>query len=371
MEILAGPVTKLMNLSLSTGKVPKLFKCALVHPVFKGVGKDPRTPEAYRPISILPALSKVLEILVKDSLLEWLEQHNILPDAQSGFRPKRSVAMALACSQADWVAARSRGEAVAVIAYDFSAAFDCIGLDPLTQKLEEFGLVGTPLNWMKSYMSDRSQSVIWNDTTSKPLNLTHGVPQGSILGPLLFLVIVADLPGYVTNGTKENVNSNMMCYADDSTLYASSKCELSLRKELERMSNRLLTYCKKVGLVLNSDKTQMLLSGVKNSDFSIKVGKNYILPSKELKILDVTYDSNFTTSPYLSQLACEVKTRANIISRLSYSVPPYLLKMVANGILVGKIMSAAPAAVPFMINQDDKGAIVHTNNINYALKSAA
>ena len=91
VEILAAPITKLINLSLSSGKVPKLFKSALVHPVHKGSGKDPRQPSSYRPISILCSLSKVLETVVRDSLLEWLEAHNYLPDAQNGFRQRRSV----------------------------------------------------------------------------------------------------------------------------------------------------------------------------------------------------------------------------------------------------------------------------------------
>jgi hypothetical protein len=279
--------------------------------------------------------------------------------------------MALACSQADWVAAKNRGEVIAIIAYDLSAAFDTIALGPLTKKLEAAGLVGTPLNWMRCYMSDRSQSVIWNNTTSSPLSLTYGVPQGSILGPLLFLVMVANLPSYVTHGAPKNVKVNMMCYGDDSTLYASSKSITLLLEELERMSDRMLTYYREVGLVINSEKTQMIVSGVKTEDFSVRVGDNRIYPSKELSLLGITYDRNFTTAPYLHQLASDAKTRAAIIARLSYSVPPHLLKVFTNGLLVGKIMAAAPAAIPFRINHNDKGAITLTNKINCALKSAA
>ena len=209
-------------------------------------------------------------------MLQWLEEHDILPESQFGFRPKRSVAMALTCSQADWISAKNRGEAVAIVAFDLSSAFDTIALDPLVQKLESAGLVGTPLTWMKSYMSGRSQSVIWNDSTSSPLNLTHGVPQGSILGPLLFLIMVAAQPDYVTQGITGKVKAHMMCYADDSTLYASSKCIDSLVLELERMCDRMLAYCKEVGLVINSDKTQMLVSGIKNHRFSIKVGNSEV-----------------------------------------------------------------------------------------------
>ena len=168
--------------------------------------------------SVLPALSKILETVVRDSLLDWLEKHNLLPDAQSGFRPGRSVATSLICSQADWVAARNRGEAVAIIAYDLSVAFDTIAIGPLTQQLVAFGLAGTPLRWIELYMSDRSQSVVWNNSTSNPINLTHGVPQGSILGPLLFLVMVSELPKYVTEGTQGNVNAKMIC---DTIMYIS------------------------------------------------------------------------------------------------------------------------------------------------------
>ena len=107
VEVLAGLVVKVINLSLSTGKVPKLFKSDLVHPIYKS-GKVPRSPGSYRPVSILPALSKILETVVKESLQKWLDDHNLLPDSQSGFRPNRSAAMALICSQAEWMAAKSR-----------------------------------------------------------------------------------------------------------------------------------------------------------------------------------------------------------------------------------------------------------------------
>lgn len=228
LAVLASPIARLCNLSLSTGIFPDLFKQALVHPVHKGDGKDPREPGSYRPISILPALSKVLEVVVRDALFDWLEKRGVLPESQFGFCPGRSVAMALASAQADWAAAKARGEFVGVMAFDLSSAFDTIDAEPLLEKLESTGVVGTVLKWLKSYMSGRSQSVIWNGTKSSPLPLTHGVAQGSILGPLLFLVMVADLPNYVTRGTK---NAQMMCYADDSTLYQTAKSKESLKSE--------------------------------------------------------------------------------------------------------------------------------------------
>ena len=214
--VLAGPIAKICNLSLSTGIFPDSFKKAIIHPIYKGDGKDPRNPSSYRPISILPALSKVLEIAVRDPLLEWLEEHGFLPESQFGFRPGRSAAMALLCAQSDWMDAKSIGEAVGVMAFDLSSAFDTISAATLLEKLESAGVTGQPLLWMKSYTSGRSQCVVWNDSTSEFSPLTYGVPQGSILGPILFLVMVADLPEFVTNGSK---NAKMVSYADDSTLY--------------------------------------------------------------------------------------------------------------------------------------------------------
>ena len=220
ITVLAGPIARLCNISLSTGIFPDQFKEALVHPVHKGHGKDHREPSSYRPISILPALSKILEVVVRDALSEHLEANNVLPDSQFGFRSNRSVAMALACAQANWADAKAKGNLVGVMAFDLSAAFDTIDAAPLIDKLENAGVKGTPLKWLKSYMSGRSQSVIWNDNQSGPLSLTHGVAQGSILGPLLFLIMVADLPEYFTQGS---TNAKMTNYADDSTLSVVSK----------------------------------------------------------------------------------------------------------------------------------------------------
>ena len=125
--------------------------------ILEGSGKGHREPGSYRPISILPALSKILEVVVRDALYEWLDMRGVLPDSQFGFRPGRSVAMALACAQADWAAAKARGEVVGVMAFELSAAFDTIDVVHLIEKLKSAGVGGTPLKWLKSYMSGRSQ----------------------------------------------------------------------------------------------------------------------------------------------------------------------------------------------------------------------
>ena len=111
--------------------------------------------------------------------------------------------------------------------------------------------------------------------------------------------------------------------------------------------------CEKVGLVINGEKTQLLVSGIKDNDISVKVGDSNIYPSKEITLLGITYDTNFTTAPYLHKLASEANTRASLIARLSYSVPPHMLKILTNGLLVGEIMAAAPAAIPFRISPED------------------
>ena len=135
INVLASPLARICNISLSVGVFPDIFKEAIVHPVFKGNGKHPRDPASYRPISILPSLSKVLEIIVPDALLDYLMEHEVIPESQYGFLPGRSVSMGLICAQTDWVSAKSKGDFVGVIAFDLSSTFNTVDSAKLIPKM--------------------------------------------------------------------------------------------------------------------------------------------------------------------------------------------------------------------------------------------
>ena len=355
-------MARICNLSLSTGIFPEIFKEAIVHPVYKGSGKNPREPASYRPISILPSLSKILEKIV----LELLIEHKVLPDSQYGFLPGRSVAIGLICAQTDWVSAKSKGEFVGIMAFDLSAAFDTIDSTKLIEKLQNAGVNGRPLAWFKSYISGRKQSVLWNDSVSNSSPLTHGVPQGSILGPLLFLVMIADLPKFVIG---DMTMANIMSYADDCNIYVHAKSLDTLKYKLETLARRMITYCQITGLVLNNEKTQLLVSSKQNLE--INIGSCIIKGKKEINLLGVDYDVNFTTNPYLQKLAREAKTRAALIKRLSFGLPPHLLSTFANGLLMGKILAASPATIPIRLDPEDRGSNTVTEEINKAIKATA
>ena len=201
---------------------------------------------------------------------------------------------------------------------------------------------------------------------SDPLPLTHGVPQGSILGPTLFLVMVADMPKSVIGDT---TNAKLIGYADDSTVYVHAKNVDILQSDLERLSNRMISYCQSAGLILNNDKTQLLVSPKQTCQ--VKVGSSLISAAPELHLLGVDFDSNFTTTPYLHKLARASKTRAALISRLSSSMPPHVLATFANGLLMGKILAACPVTIPVRLNSDDKCSAGVTEEINKAIKATA
>jgi hypothetical protein len=177
-DMLAGPVSQLVNMSLSSGVFPSAFKTALIHPVYKGGGKARSDPASYRPVAILCALSKVLGTVAKEDLETYMAANNILPTSQHGFRKGRSCTTALAIAHAAWVAAKPKGTVVAMVGFDLSSAFDTVGREDLLPKMAAMGIGGRSLKWFRCYLTGARQRVVWDGQVS---DMEYGVSQGSLL----------------------------------------------------------------------------------------------------------------------------------------------------------------------------------------------
>lgn len=339
---LAPFVTNLINVCLHTGYVPVELKKAMVTPVLKKPSLEPTEPNNYRPISNLPSIDKILEKVVASQIGSYLTQYDLLPSCQSAYRQYHSTETALVKVVSDIANAIDNGFITALIMLDLSAAFDTVDHNILLKRLElSFGFSGTALQWFNSYLVDRFQTVKTTLGVSAEVPLHHGVPQGSVLGPLLFVLYTSPVLGIIT---QHGLTGHM--YADDSqgykhclppelpmTICSIQDCFAAL--SMWMIANRLK---------LNADKTEVIFFGSKFnlskiSVTSVLLNEIAIPVSTVVRNLGVFLDSQLTFNDHCSRLtsncymhirqlwqirscltksACEKLVHAFISSRLDY-----------------------------------------------------
>lgn len=253
-EEIAKPLTYIINLSLKTATVPKDWKTAQITPVHKS--GNVTDANNYRPISILPVVSKILEKAVQHQLMNYLEENNLLTDKQFGYRRKRSTELATTLFIDTIRKAGDKGLLSGAVFIDLSKAFDTLGHDNLLWKLENHGIKGLALKWFANYLFERHQVVKFQNEISDQLPLLCGVPQGSILGPILFLIFFNDFEDCL-------INCNVIEFADDTVVFVSAKTTEEVQKLLNEDLEGIASYFQANELVINlkKNKTECMLLG--------------------------------------------------------------------------------------------------------------
>jgi len=317
---IAEPLSCIFNSSLQYGIFPEKLKCAKITPIHKA--NEKHLINNYRPISILPLFSKILEKLMYTRLAAFVDKHQILSKNQYGFREKHSTYMAL-LNMVDQISDQMDQKYFSIgIFLDLSKAFDTIDHKILLRKLEIYGIRGTALQWLHCYLTNRQQCVTINNEYSKNKIITCGVPQGSILGPLLFILYINDL-------IQSSKILRFIMFADDTNLFYSHKDlnELSRIVNLELV--KVSTWLKINKLSLNINKTHFILFHFRqktiHSPISIQIDNTNIVQVKNTKFLGVIINENLTWSDHIEITANKCSKNLGIIRKLSKTVPTRIL----------------------------------------------
>ena len=341
--IIAMPVAHLIALSFAQAKVPSAFKAAIVVPIHKGKGKPSNQPSSYRPVAILPALSKVLEKIVLWQLTPFLE--NKLPECQFGFRPARSSFSAVATAHGAWARATSAGQVTGFAAIDLTAAFDTVDHDILCSKLAGLGIQNRSLNWFRHYLEGRHQRVKYFQTLSSPSPLQCGVPQGSLLGPVLFLVLVHDLSMAMGLSPFPSSSGRTISYADDLVVWISGVSIKVARPVLESKSRSVAAYMTANCLSLNPEKTQVLWIESGSNTPAVLVSNSHVHPVDTVDILGMKFDRALRSDPHIQELNSAMASLAGVARCLRAYLPPDLVSDVIKSLLIGKIGYGAAAVI--------------------------
>ena len=293
------------NLSFKEGYVPDDLKLALILPLLKKIGLDPEVLKNFRPVSNLPYLSKLIERLAAVRLVDHMHLHHLHELFQSSYKKYHSTETALLKIQSDILDALDKGQCVLLIMLDLSAAFDTIDHDVLLTRLQrDIGLQGRALQWFESYITGRKQTVIIDGTRSKLWDLLYGVPQGSVLGPILFLIYMGPLGKIL-----RKLGVKFHFYADDSQIYVTFDLEgrHSAVTQVQEAIIIIKQWMQENFLCLNDDKTEVLLIASKHNHTkldipSVTIGNIDIAPAKQAKNIGFIFDNIMDAKAQVHQI---------------------------------------------------------------------
>ena len=244
-SLLSKPTAHIINISLNTSVYPTDWKRTKIIPLYNA-GQHNKL-DNYRPISVIPAVSKIIEKIVHQQLFDYLEDNNLLEDDQYGFRCCRSTEMATTLFIDKIKYKVNNGKMVGAVFLDLSKAFDTLNHGKILDKLESYGVRDAELEWFGNYLFGRSQRVSYNDCLSDEMFVLNGVSQGSILRPLLYIVFFNDLASCLKH-------TESIKYADDTVIYVAGKDLFIIESRISSDMQRLSDWCKENELFLNLSK---------------------------------------------------------------------------------------------------------------------
>ena len=320
---IAVPLSKIFNLSMNTGTHPELLRTAMAIPIFK---KGPKLEVGnYRPISLLSNINKLLEKIIHKRVYKFLEKYKILYKYQFGFRLGHSTNHALVEITEKIRKALDAGDLACGIFIDLQKAFDTVNHDILLNKLEHYGLRGTSNCWFKSYLSNRKQFVSINGTNSSVKHISHGVPQGSVLGPLLFLIYINDLHHAIKY-------SHSYHFADDTNLLNISSSMKKIQKQVNIDLKLLFKWLLANKISLNCSKTELIIfqkPGYElNFDIDIRLNGHKLTLSNHIKYLGIYLDK-YLNGHYHAECVMNKLIRANgMLSKIRHFIGKTELKSI-------------------------------------------
>ena len=312
-HIMAGPLCKLINTSIETAVFPDLWKEACVLPLHKS---GPSTDlDNYRPISILCCISKIIERHVHDSLFNHLKKFDLITPFQSGFMEQNSCETGLTFVIDNWYSELDKGNLIGVVNIDLRKAYNLLNHDILLTKLKYYGCSQDSINWFGSYLKNRKQHVSINGVQSDSEYCNYGIPQGSILGPLLFLIHVNDLPYHLSK-------LSIHMYADDTTVYFCSKEISDLIPTINDDLAKVAEWCINNKLVINTKKTKsMILCNHQKRRHILNtptfcINGSSIINVEYDKILGVCIDQNMLMNKHIDQVCAKISRLLGLLWRV-------------------------------------------------------
>ena len=304
-SVLDKPLAILYQNTLKQGKIPDEWKHAIVTAIFKK--GDKRKPNNYRPVSLTCIICKIIESIVRDKIMDHMKNNNLFSNKQFGFLDGRSTVLQLLTVLDKWTKIIDEGGKIDCVYFDFKKAFDKVPHQRLIYKAEQYGIKGEIINWIKSFLNSRTQQVVINGESSECKDVTSGIPQGSVLGPLLFVIFINDLP--------DQVKSDMYLFADDTKVFR----RISTKEDKEILQediNEMLKWADKWQLEFHPDKcVKMSINNKECENRTYKMNDITLKNVKQEKDIGVIVDDQLKFEDHMYEKIKKANNMMGLIRR--------------------------------------------------------